>query len=188
MTGPGGMTVRAGGAVLVVAAVALAAVYARGEAAPAGEEWVGVEAPAPLAGYTTHVVATHYLRGESYETHHWFKPLRDGVLQGLVFRESADGAALIEVEWAIGEAVWQALPDWQKEYWHPLFPAVDAGRVRLPDLSPAEEREMLATVRGLYAQTFNLAGLSGDLPIGLEGVGMATHLTRQEMMKAMSAQ
>lgn len=143
--------------------------------------------PGPLAEFSTHVVATHYLRGESYETHHYFKPLRDGVLQGLVFRTGDSGAALIEVEWAISEAVYRQLPDWQKDFWHPLRPAVDAGRVRLPDLSPADERAMLQTVAGLYAQTLNLAGIRGsELPVGLEGVVMVTHLTREEMLRALS--
>lgn len=139
----------------------------------------------PLAQYGTHVVATHYLRGEAYETHHYFKQLSDGVLQGLVFRESAEGAALIEVEWAISSANYERLPDWQKDYWHPLEPAVAAGRVSLPDLTPDEEREMLGTVRGLFAQTINLAGLDGELPVGLEGVAMVTHLTREEMLRAL---
>ena len=145
------------------------------------------QAPAgPLADYGTHVVATHYLRGESYETHHYFKALREGVLQGLVFRTDASGAALIEVEWAIAEGVWRQLPDWQKSYWHPLGPAVEAGRVRLPGLSAEEERAMLRTVAGLYAQTINLAGMAGgELPVGLEGVAMVTHLTREEMLRAM---
>ncbi|HEX7051625.1 MAG TPA: DUF1264 domain-containing protein [Longimicrobiales bacterium] len=143
-------------------------------------------ADGPLAGYTTHLVATHFLRGREYRTHHYFKPLREGVLQGLVFREAADGAAMIEVEWAIAPAVYEALPEWQKAYWHPLFPAVDAGRVELPDLPDAEEREMLGTVRTLYAQTLNLAGLEGELPVGLEGVAMVTHLTAAEMRRLMA--
>jgi hypothetical protein len=145
--------------------------------------------PAPSAGpvaqFTTHIVATHFLRGQAYETHHYFKPLRDGVLQGLVFRRTEEGAPLIEVEWAISEEVYSGLPDWQKDFWHPLAPAVDAGRVRLPGLSPAQERETLRSVRGLYAQTINLAGIDGELPTGLEGTAMVTHLTRDEMLRAM---
>lgn len=145
-------------------------------------------ASGPLAQFTTHVVATHYLRGQPYETHHYFKQLREGVLQGLVFRQSAEGSPLIEVEWAIGEQVYNALPDWQKEYWHPLAPAVDAGRVTMPDLPDAQEREMLQTIRTLYAQTFNLAGIEGGvLPVGLEGVAMVTHITRAEMLRIMTA-
>ncbi|HEX6940991.1 MAG TPA: DUF1264 domain-containing protein [Longimicrobiales bacterium] len=182
--------VRNGGAgVVLVAALAVALVMvrawapSRASAVPAQER----EVADPLRQYTTHIVATHYLRDEAYETHHYFKPLRDGVLQGLVFRRAVDGAPLIEVEWAISGDVFARLPDWQKAYWHPLAPAVDAGRVRLPDLPAAEEREMLATVRGLYAQTINLAGLDGALPIGLEGIALATHLTRAEMLRAMGA-
>lgn len=140
----------------------------------------------PLAQYSTYLVATHYLRGQPYETHHYFKPLREGVLQGLVFREPAGGAGLIEVEWAISEQVYNALPDWQKEFWHPLAPAVDAGRIKLPELAAAQQQEMLKTIRGLYAQTFNLSGIeSGTLPVGLEGVAMVTHITRAEMLRAL---
>lgn len=166
----------AGVAGVVAAAVTLGAA-SQGARQPTG----------PLAGYTTHVVATHFLRGQAYETHHYFKPLREGVLQGLVFRQTADGAPLIEVKWAIAQSVWEQLPEWQKAYWHPLFPAVDAGRVRLPDLPPDQEREMLRTVRGLYAQTFNLAGLNGELPTGLEGVAMVTHLNAEELRRLMGA-
>lgn len=167
---------------------ALLAACTIGLAASAGRAHAQSNDGGPLAQYTTHVVATHYLRGESYETHHYFKGLRDGVLQGLVFRASDSGAALIEVEWAIAEGVYQQLPDWQKSFWHPLRPAVDAGRVRIPGLSGAEERDMLQTVAGLYAQTINLSGIAGgELPVGLEGVAMVTHLTHEEMMRAMGA-
>ena len=144
-------------------------------------------AAGPLSQYTTYIVATHFLHGQSYETHHYFKHLREGVLQGLVFRENADGAPLIEVEWAISGDVFSRLPDWQKEFWHPLAPAVDAGRIRAPNLRPDQERELLGTVRGLYAQTINLAGIDGELPIGLEGIALATHITREEMLRALAA-
>lgn len=147
----------------------------------------GRQVMGPLAEYTTYLVATHFLRGESYETHHYFKPLREGVLQGLVFRRSEGGAPLIEVEWAISQEVFDRLPDWQKDYWHPLAPAVDAGRIRLPGLAAAEEQGMLRTIRGLYAQTINLAGIEGgELPLGLEGVAMVTHITREEMIRALT--
>jgi hypothetical protein len=142
----------------------------------------------PLAEYSTYLVATHYLRGQTYETHHYFKPLREGVLQGLVFRQAKAGTPLIEVEWAISQAVFDQLPDWQKEFWHPLAPAVDAGRIRLPGLAAAQEQEMLRTVRGLYAQTLNLAGIEGELPLGLEGVAMVTHITREELLRALRQQ
>ncbi len=155
---------------------------APGDAAPQGQAVAG-----PLGQYTTYLVATHFLRDQSYETHHYFKHLREGVLQGLVFREAADGAPLIEVEWAISGDVFARLPDWQKEFWHPLGPAVDAGRVRAPGLPADQERELLGTVRGLYAQTINLAGIDGGLPIGLEGIALATHITREEMLRAMAA-
>lgn len=145
----------------------------------------GNQAAGPIAEYSTYLVATHFLRGQSYETHHYFKPLRDGVLQGLVFRQAAEGAPLIEVEWAISREIFDRLPDWQKEFWHPLAPAVDAGRIRLPGLAPAQEQEMLQTIRGLYAQTINLAGIEGELPVGLEGIAMVTHITREEMLRAM---
>ena len=164
---------------LTLGTSAVVALAASGSPQPAATSTAG-----PLAGYSTHIVATHYLRGREYETHHYFKPLRDGVLQGLVFRETADGAPMVEVEWAIAPEVWEALPEWQKDFWHPLAPAVDAGRVRLPGLSPEQERETLAGVRGLRAQTLNLAGLDGELPVGLEGVAMVSHLTWAEMRGA----
>lgn len=142
----------------------------------------------PIQEFSTYLVATHFLRGQSYETHHYFKELRDGVLQGLVFRTTEQGAPLIEVEWAISGEVFERLPNWQKEFWHPLAPAVDAGRIRIPGLEPAQEQEMLqSTIRGLYAQTINLAGLDGELPVGLEGVAMVTHITREEMMRWVAA-
>ena len=86
----------------------------------AAQRQAAADAPTdPIRQFSTHVVATHYLRGEAYETHHYFKPLREGALQGLVFRHAVEGAPLIEVEWAISQEVWNRLPDWQKDFWHP---------------------------------------------------------------------
>lgn len=169
---------RRGGAIAVAVAAFLtgAGVSAAGRAVAAGPQAAG-----PVPGYATHVTATHFLRDRRYETHHYFKAVREGVLQGLVFRETAEGAPLVEVEWAISPEVYASLPEWQKGHWHPLFPAVDGARVRLPDLPPEEERAMLGTIRGLYAQTLNLAGVDGELPVGPEGVRMVTHLTAEEM-------
>ena len=59
-------------------AAALLATLAAGAATSAA-------AQNPLAGYTVHIAATHWLGDRSYTAHHWFKPLRDGVLQGLVY-------------------------------------------------------------------------------------------------------
>lgn len=170
---------------VLAVATSLTASSVAGQASPAPPARDGVRNSDPLSQYSTYIVATHFLRDQSYETHHYFKPLRDGVLQGLVFRTSDEGAPLIEVEWAISREVWERLPDWQKEYWHPLGPAVEAGRVRAPGLSGQQEAELLRTVSGLYAQTMNLAGLNGELPVGLEGVAMVTHITRAEMLRAM---
>ncbi len=66
------------------AAALLATLAAGGATAAAAQN--------PIAGYTVHIAATHWLGERSHAAHHWFKPLRDGVLQGLVFKETADGA------------------------------------------------------------------------------------------------
>jgi hypothetical protein len=47
---------------------------------------------------------------------------------------------------------------------------------------------MLQVIRGLYAQTLNLAGIEGELPLGLEGVAMVTHITREELLRALRQQ
>ncbi len=137
-------------------------------------------APAPLRGFTTHVVATHYLGGRSYRAEHYFKPVRPGVLQGIVFRRTTPGAPVIELEWAISAERYRALPAAQRRRWHPLAPAVDRGRVELPGLSDEAERKELAGIRGLYAQTLNVAGLDGALPTGPRGVRSVTHLAPGE--------
>lgn len=86
----------------------------------------------------------------------------------------------MEVEWAIDSAHHAALPRDQQRHWHPLLPAVDAGRVTLPDVPDADEAETLKGIRSLYAQTINLAGIEGALPRGLQGTGLATHLAPDE--------
>jgi len=132
--------------------------------------------PAPLRGFTTHVVATHYLGSRAYRAEHYFKQLRPGVLQGIVFRRTNENAPVIELEWAITAERYRALPRDERRHWHPLAPAVDRGRVELPGLSDEAEREQLAGIRGLYAQTLNVAGIDGSLPTGPRGVRSVTHL------------
>ncbi|HEU4799258.1 MAG TPA: DUF1264 domain-containing protein [Gemmatimonadales bacterium] len=157
-------------------AVALAALLL----APAGLAAQDTTPTNPLSQFTTHVHAIHWLDGVRYEAHHWFKQLEPGVLQGLVFRTTSEGAPLVEVEWAIDSAHFAALPRDQQRHWHPLLPAVIAGRVTLPDVAEADEAETLKGIQTLYAQTINLAGIEGALPKGLQGVGLATHLAPGE--------
>jgi hypothetical protein len=137
-------------------------------------------APVPLRGFSTHIVATHYLGERSYQAVHYFKQLRPGLLQGVVFRRRGASAPVIELEWAISTKRYRALPAAQRRHWHPLGPAVDAGRIELPDLSDEDEREQLAGIRGLYAQTLNVAGIDGRLPRGVRGVRSVTHLAPGE--------
>jgi hypothetical protein len=137
-------------------------------------------APVPLRGFSTHIVATHYLGRRSYQAVHYSKQLRPGVLQGVVFRHRDASAPVIELEWAISTERYRALPARQRRLWHPLAPAVDAGRIELPDLSEEDEREQLAGIRGLYAQTLNAAGIDGALPTGPRGVRSVTHLAPGE--------
>jgi hypothetical protein len=137
-------------------------------------------APVPLRGFSTHIVATHYLGGRAYRAVHYFKQLRPGVLQGLVVRHRDPSAPVIELEWAISTERYRALPAAQRRHWHPLGPAVDAGRITLPDLSDDAERRELAGIRGLYAQTLNAAGIDGGLPRGVRGVRSVTHLAPGE--------
>ena len=137
-------------------------------------------APVPLRGFSTHIVATHYLGRRAYQAVHYFKQLRPGLLQGIVVRHRNASAPVIELEWAISTGRYHALPRAQRRHWHPLGPAVDAGRVELPDLSDEAERRELAGIRGLYAQTLNVAGINGQLPCGVRGVRSVTHLAPGE--------
>ncbi len=156
----------------VLTPAAVTATVVEGSAAHTATE----AAPVPLRGFTTHVVATHYLGTRSYQAEHYFKQLKPGVLQGIVFRRTNADAPVIELEWAISAQRYRALPARQRRLWHPLAPAVDRGRIELPDLSPEAEREQLAGIRGLYAQTLNAAGIDGALPTGPDGVRAVTHL------------
>ena len=160
--------------------LSLPAVLAALLLAPASLAAQEAAAANPLSQFTTHVHAIHWLDGVRYEAHHWFKVLEPGVLQGLVFRTQDAGAPIMEVEWAIDSTHYAALPREQQRHWHPLLPAVEAGRVTLPDLPDADEAEALKGIRTLYAQTINLAGIEGELPQGLQGTGLATHLAPGE--------
>ncbi len=137
-------------------------------------------ATGPLAGYTTHVRATHYLGTRAYKADHFFKELRPGVLQGLVVRHLNADAPVIEAEWAISHAVYSRLARRDKRHWHPLAPMIDAGRASIPGASDADEQQALAGIRGLYAQTLNFSGLNGQLPTGPNGVRTVTHLAPGE--------
>jgi len=162
-------------ALAAIGAAALVALTTASGSSDAGTTETA-EAPVPLAGFTTHVRATHFLGRRAYQAEHYFKQIRPGVLQGLVVRRIDDDAPIIEVEWAISSERYRRLPARLKRFWHPLAPAVDAGRVRIPGASAEDEREALAGIRDLYAQTLNLAGLDGRLPRGVRGVRSVTHL------------
>jgi hypothetical protein len=165
----------------LLALLTLAATTAVVERSAAHDNDTTTQAAAvPLRAFSTHVVATHYLGKRSYQAVHYFKQLRPGVLQGIVFRRTSKRAPVIELEWAISTERYRALPARQRRLWHPLAPAVDRGRIELPGLSEEAERKELAGIRGLYAQTLNFAGIDGALPTGPRGVRSVTHLAPGE--------
>lgn len=136
----------------------------------------------PLAGYTLHVVATHWPlpEGEPYTSHHWFKAVEEGFFQGINFLSDDPAATVVEIEWAIGAERWRALPERERAHWHPLAPAVAAGRIEVRGVDEATAAETLQAIAGLYAQTIAPAGVEGRPPSGLADVVQVTHLAPEE--------
>ena len=174
------LTAAAGAALATLAATVAVPALAHDDApaaagAPAHQPGSAATA-GPLAGFSTHLVARHWLDGRGYTAEHFFKEVRPGVLQGLVVRDLGEGAPVTEVEWAITPEVYATLPKHQRRHWHSLATAVDAGHISVPGATPEQERQVLAHVRTLHAQTLNLAGIDGGLPTGPRGVRPVTHL------------
>jgi hypothetical protein len=98
--------------------------------------------------------------------YHIYQPLNDHVGQCLIFDGPGPDARLIGVEYLVSDEVYRRMPAEERLYWHDRKPEVDAGLVRGPTQSGAEEAATRAPVRTRWGKVYHTWISGGDYPRG----------------------
>jgi hypothetical protein len=130
----------------------VAAALAGNEAGAAGHE-DGKPVASPLAGPHVHfcgihtaknnpsfiLTTQHYCAGHSSAGH-------GDMFQCVLFDGAGPNAKLLGVEYVVSDAVYRALPEAEKKYWHPHAYEVLGGGLVAPGMPGADEKKLMETL------------------------------------------
>jgi hypothetical protein len=127
--------------------------------------------PAKFVGsYGLHVCAFHVGKNDpslQVESHHYCTPLRDGVLQCVIYDADRGNAKLIGVEYIVSDEIFQKLPEVEKKYWHPHEYEIREGLLTIPGVQPDCEKKLLKALLKSWGKVWHTwPDPTTDLPIG----------------------
>lgn len=112
----------------------------------------------PVGQLSVYLVGIHTLKADpsqQFVAHHYCHQLDSGLIQCAIFDSASPNAHLIGIEYIVPGDIYRSLPADQQQYWHPHTYEVDGHLLRAPDLSPDEERKLLAALRSTYGRTYH---------------------------------
>jgi len=120
---------------------------------------VGVKAPieevlhCPLAFAGVHLLKE--LPEHPQVAYHFCKPVTADLSQCLLYDGTGPNARLIGIEYLVSDAVYQAMADEEKGYWHDHKYEVDAGLLRSLTERGEAEKKTMAGVRPLWGKVYH---------------------------------
>ncbi len=113
---------------------------------------------APLRDFDIYVVGFHCTRHATemqMEAHHYCKQVNSDLLQCAIFDGNTRDANLIGIEYIISEALFDGLPEAEKDYWHPHNYEVLSGQLTAPNLPEAVEHALMRLLVNSYGKTWH---------------------------------
>lgn len=154
---------------LAAIALALAACSQAPELAPLPTEYT-----APIERIDTHLVGFHPMKDDPHhavEAHHYCSRLSEDFTQCVLFDGVGKDAKLTGVEYIISERVFEALPEEERQYWHPHNFEIMSGMLAMPGVSEHDEYDAMRSLVNSYGKTWHLwqtggTGEGAPLPFG----------------------
>ncbi|WP_337061015.1 OBAP family protein [Kineococcus sp. G2] len=134
-----------------------------------------LQSTSPLKGFDVYVAGLHCAKGDpgmQMEAHHYCKVVNDDLLQCLIFDGNTADANLIGIEYIVSGALFDTLPEEEKDYWHPHNYEVFSGQLSAPGLPQKVETSLMKQLVNSYGKTWHTwhTGTHGapgmDLPMG----------------------
>src|SRR5690606_11483694 len=102
------------------------------------------------------------------EAHHFCNQVNEDFAQGVLFDGNTREANLNGIEYSISERLFEALPQDERQYWHPHNYEILSGQLVAPGIPDVAEKELMKGKVNSYGKTFHLWSTDrGDkLPLG----------------------
>ena len=132
--------------------------------------------PTPADGFALHIDAKKHINDmPDTVVHHYCKTLDKQVIQCLLFDSDAPNAHVIGTETIISPQIYAKLSEDEKPSWHyhkEEIPLVDA---KLPGLSEAEAKKVVAAIEDTYGKVVIFWEPGTEAPIGAPSITKPAH-------------
>lgn len=143
----------------MLAAMGVASVsYTSGAPAEAQHDKMAATTQNPMASSHLYLCAFHIAKSDpniAIEAHHFCMPVRDEVHQCVIFDNTTKTGRILGVEYIISDALYRALPDQEKKYYHPHAYEVTSGLLIAPDLNVVDENKLMEGILTTWGKTWH---------------------------------
>jgi hypothetical protein len=131
----------------------------------------------PVDALNAYLDGFHFYNGDlraQMEAHHYCAVLGEDLMQCVIFDGNRADAKLMGVEYVVGRALFEALPQGEKALWHSHVHEVKSGQLIAPGIPDAAEHELMEKLVNTYGKTFHTwhTDRGSVLPMGLPQVMM----------------
>ncbi len=112
----------------------------------------------PLRGFDAYLVGFHPAKDDpsmQMEAHHYCKVVGDDLIECVLFDGNTPEANLIGVEYIISGALFESLPEEEKDYWHPHNFEIFSGQLVAVGLPEPAEQELMRQLVNSYGKTWH---------------------------------
>lgn len=112
----------------------------------------------PTDPFHLHLCAFHVAKKNpsfAVEAHHYCSPVGRDLHQCVIYDSDAPGARILGIEYIVGDAIYRALPDEEKKFWHPHTYEILAGQLTVLGLEPDKETELMGVLLTTWGKTWH---------------------------------
>ena len=125
----------------------------------------------PSAGWTIHIDAQKHFPNHNTEwAHHWCRPVTGsspGMLECQIYPSDDNGAPLVATEVIVSPAAYKAMDAKEQAYWHYHKTEIPKVNAKMPDISAAQAKAMVAKITDTYGKVYVLWDpMDNKAPIG----------------------
>ena len=132
-----------------------------------------LQTDAPLGEMDVYLVGFHPMKEDpahQMEAHHFCRQVNEDFAQCALFDGNTEDANLNGIEYIISEHLFEALPEEERQYWHPHNYEILSGQLVGPGLPAIAEEELMREKMNSYGKTWHVWDTRSEegtqLPLG----------------------
>lgn len=139
-----------------------------------------LQTDSPLDPMNVYLVGFHPMKEEpshQMEAHHFCNQVNEDFAQCALFDGNTADANLNGIEYIISEALFETLPEEEKQYWHPHNGEILSGQLVAPGLPSKADYELMKSKMNSYGKTWHMwntthgSDSNAALPLGEPRLG-----------------